>query len=76
MLKHYTADGITKKVFTHYLERWNQAYINELQAFTDLCLGLTDEEGPSAHDGLMATMMGLTVQKAYVSGQLERFEGK
>lgn len=76
MLKHYTADGITKKVFTHYLERWNQAYINELQAFTDLCLGLTDEEGPSAHDGLMATMMGLTVQKAYVSGELERFEGK
>lgn len=73
-LKHYTSDGITKKVYTHYLERWDQAYINEVQAFIDVVLGKTDVKGPDALDGTLAVMMGLTVQKAYVSGELEKFE--
>jgi myo-inositol 2-dehydrogenase/D-chiro-inositol 1-dehydrogenase len=73
-LKLYTSQGITKKVYTHYLERWDQAYINEVQAFIDVVLGNSDEKGPDALDGSMAVMMGLTVQKAYVSGELEKFE--
>ncbi len=73
-LKLYTTDGIIKKSYKHYLERWDIAYINEVQAFINLCLGLTDEKGPTAYDGLMATMMGLTVQSSYVSGELESFE--
>ena len=42
----------------------------------ELSMAIEDKLGVSMPDGLMATMMGLTVQKAYVSGQLERFEGK
>lgn len=71
-IKHYTKDGITKKCFTHYLERWADAYFLEVQSFVDAVLN-DKKQGPTAHDGTMATMMGLTVQKSYVHGELEHF---
>jgi len=73
MLKLYTSDGITRKVFQNYLQRWEQAFLIEVQSFVDEVLEFSKASGPNAYDGYMATMMGVIIQKAYVTGELEYF---
>jgi myo-inositol 2-dehydrogenase/D-chiro-inositol 1-dehydrogenase len=71
-LKMYTDKGVIEECLNHYLERWGDAYLLELQAFVD---SISEKRKPliSAHDGTMATIMGLNTQKAYVSNELIRF---
>lgn len=71
-IKTYTKDGIVEKCLNFYLERWGEAYYLELQNFID-----TVSEGKTAdvtaHDGTMATTMGIMTQASYVSGELKKF---
>lgn len=69
----YKADGVYVQCVSTYLERWAEAFYLELQAFTDAVLEGKTEVGASAHDGAIATTMGLTVQKSYETNSLIRF---
>lgn len=71
-VKAYTKDGIVTKCVNLYLERWGEAYYLELQNFIDaVAEGKTMEI--TAHDGTMATAMGIMTQASYVSGELKKF---
>ena len=71
-IKAYTKDGIVEKCLNLYLERWGEAYYLEMQHFIDAVeKGETPEI--TAHDGTMATAMGLLTQQSYVSGELKHF---
>lgn len=72
-IKAFTRDGIVEKCYDLYLERWAEAYYLEMQAFIDAVQNGTKPE-ITAHDGTMATMMGITVQRSYVTGELQHFE--
>ena len=71
-IKAYTKDGIVEKCLNLDLERWGEAYYLEMQHFIDAVeKGETPEI--TAHDGTMATAMGLLTQQSYVSGELKHF---
>jgi myo-inositol 2-dehydrogenase/D-chiro-inositol 1-dehydrogenase len=71
-IKAYTKDGIVEKCLNLYLERWGEAYYLELQDFINAVYeGRTT--GITAHDGTMATTMGIMTQASYVSGELKKF---
>ena len=72
-IKAYTKDGITEKCLNLYLERWGEAYYLEMQHFIDAAANGTPLE-ITAHDGTMATAMGILTQSSYVSGGLKTFE--
>lgn len=73
-IKAYTSDGIVEKCLNLYLERWGEAYLLEMQHFIDAAAENKQPE-ITAHDGTMATLMGIETQASYVSGALHRFEG-
>lgn len=71
-IQQYTSEGVLTKAYQSYPQRWEQAFCIELQAFVD-SIQSGVQQGPTAHDGTMATTMGITVQSAYVSGELVKF---
>ena len=71
-IQQYTKKGVVTKSFTSYTERWSEAFYLELQAFIDSILQ-NKPQGPTAYDGTMATLMGVTVQESYVSKELKTF---
>ncbi len=73
-IKAYTKDGIVEKCLSLYLERWGEAYLLEMKHFVDAVQNGTQPE-ITAHDGTMATQMGIVTQSSYVSGELRHFGG-
>lgn len=71
-IKAYTKDGIVEKCLNLYLERWAEAYYLELQDFID-AIYEGRKAAVTAHDGTMATAMGIMTQASYVSGELKKF---
>ena len=66
----YNENGVSVQCFSTYLERWAEAFYRELQSFADAILAGHTNVGANAHDGTLATTMGLAVQKSYESNSL------
>lgn len=64
----YTADAVTlEKPLWFFLERYNDAFIEEERAFVDACLDGTDTP-VGAFDGLQPVKIAIAAKKSYESG--------
>ena len=70
----YTSEGVVVKCQDGYPARWKEAFYLELQAFIDAVQAGESAVGANAHDGTMATRMGMACQQSYESGELVKFD--
>ncbi len=72
-IKLYRDGGVKTFCYKDYLERWEKAYYMELVEFIDNIIEGKPAQS-TAKDGYMANTIGLTVQKAYETGELQHFK--
>jgi len=65
---HYTAASVTmEKPLWFFLERYNEAFVEETRSFVDACLNGTEVE-VGAFDGLQPVKIAIAAQKSYEQG--------
>ncbi|NLX83912.1 MAG: inositol 2-dehydrogenase [Clostridiales bacterium] len=65
---HYTADAVTcEKPLWFFLERYNEAFVEETRSFVDACLNDCEVE-VGAFDGLQPVKIAMAAKKSYELG--------
>jgi len=75
MVEILDTNGVRKECSGNFLERFDTAYVNEVQEFVD-CIIQGRKPGVTVYDGTRVSEIAYTCKSAFETGELVRFSGR